>query len=258
MTDQALTLEIRYQTAMVVPPPYAHYYTLVLTMGEELAIDFSITYTDREELDEEEIVGEGFTLQDDFSWAGTLPEAWRGPLDNHLNRLRLKPFNEQSLQDTDDYFLLMVRRPGSEEESGRPSPRADWQYLAQELMQACYEAGGKERPFELNVVEQERGQTLNLQLVASFKNRDIRLETDQQGRKGSRILPWEDLRNLMETVYAIEYLAEEAVTRPPRRDGLFLNLGEENWFEWGKTAVDAGDGALDRLRKTLRRLREEP
>ena len=50
---------IRFQTAPVVPAPFAHFYTLKMDIqsAQDLRVDFDIVYNDREELTEDELVG---------------------------------------------------------------------------------------------------------------------------------------------------------------------------------------------------------
>ncbi|HWV33270.1 MAG TPA: hypothetical protein VN038_26610, partial [Dyadobacter sp.] len=69
---------IRFQTAPVVPAPFAHFYTLKMDIqsAEDLRVDFDIVYNDREELTEDEIFDEGFSTDDDYKWKGSLPAVW--------------------------------------------------------------------------------------------------------------------------------------------------------------------------------------
>ncbi|WP_234734088.1 hypothetical protein [Tellurirhabdus bombi] len=250
------SLQIRYQTAQVLPPPFAHFYTLTLNPapGEELSADFSITYTDREDLDEDEIIAEGFTADDNFSWAGKLPSVWLKTVSKLVDKTDLQTFSEEEL-DEDEPYLQLILKTDKGEKTGEPTHLEEWAYLAQELIQAIYETSGKERPFELICVDIRREGTAELNLVASFARREITVKVVQDGKNRSRSLPWTDLTPLMEKVYAVQYLYEEAVPKPSRREGQYLNLGEEQWFELGKAVVPIDDDdAVTKLSKVLRQL----
>ena len=45
-------------------------------MPVNLGLDYSIEYYDRDDITEIEILEEGFTPNDDYSWKGTLPPIW--------------------------------------------------------------------------------------------------------------------------------------------------------------------------------------
>ena len=251
--DALQNLQIRFQSAAEMPPPYTHFYTLTVRPlpDRQLEVAFSITYTDRDELDADEIIAEGFTADDDFDWKGKLPAVGHPALESLVSKTRLQPLRADRLPNDRDFFELTI---GAEnDKGGQPANQPDWQYLTQELIQAIYEAAGRERPFELTFVDIQRGTTAETQLTASFVKREV------QGKSGQRSknLPWAELQPLMSEVYGVQYLYEEALPKLPKRDGQFLNLGEELWFELGRAVVDLDEpGAVARLRKALRRLAE--
>lgn len=251
MTNSYETLQIRFQTAAAMPPPYAYFYTIDLQPEQDqIRVNFEVTYTDRDELDEDEIIAEGFTTSDDFSWSGGLPGEWKETLDTMAKTVRLKPFRDDELGDEDEYLLLVINQGQPSENAGVPRNREEWLFLAQELMQGVYEAAGKERPFELTYVD---GLT-EVRLTASFRDRRIVV---QSGGNHQKTLPWSDLLPLMETIYAVHYDIEQAIGRPPRRDGQFINLGGDEWYELGKAVVEWEQrGALNRLKKRLAQLAE--
>lgn len=52
----------QYQTIQL-PPPYSFDYQLIISpKADGLEVDFKLHYTDRDELSEEEILDEGFTM----------------------------------------------------------------------------------------------------------------------------------------------------------------------------------------------------
>src|SRR5688572_9901646 len=65
----------------IVPPPYSHVFRLMLDWSNgDLDVVLDLHYTDREDLTNEEILDEGFTLNDDYSYKGTLNTVWIKPL----------------------------------------------------------------------------------------------------------------------------------------------------------------------------------
>ncbi|RCR66291.1 hypothetical protein [Larkinella punicea] len=248
-------IEIRYQTALVVPPPYAHFFTLQLhpTNDGRLSINLTMTYTDREELDEEEITGEGFSMNDDYQWAGHLPAIWEQTVSDLARKTQLKTFNEEKLSDNQDYFLVTIETYAQGSQSGTPSQRSEWQFLSQELIQAVYEVSGKEKPFEATYLEIESGNRTEAHLTASFAGREVRLETRRANQPQAKTLPWKELKALMEVFFAVDYNSEEALLDVPRKPGRYLNLGTPEWYETG-TAIIGDEGAVSKLRKVLVRL----
>ncbi len=222
------SLQIRYQTAAIMPGPFAHFYTLTLTpTGQNtLQTEISIEYPDREELDEEDIIGEGFTLDDSFNWQGTLPKTWLDAVTPHTVNAKLKPLDEDKLGENDDFFEVTLVTTAGQTKQGTPASRDAWQYLAQELIQATYEAAGREHPFELTYVDNTQVSSGELRLTASFSQRTLTVTTDGK----TRPLPWDELQRIMSQVYSAEYNPDEALLNKPKQDGRFLNMGNDEWY----------------------------
>ena len=233
MSFTALT--IRFQSAGMIPPPFTHYYTLTVkpTASHALHVDFSITYTDREGLDEEDITDEGFTPSDNFSWAGTLGPAWLPVIERVVDQTRLKPLHEADLSEKDDYLdVTITPNPGGRSpHTGTPTDADAFLYPVQELIQAIYEAGGKENPFELSYLSYGQSGDHEVHIQASFANRSLDVITVQNRQEQRRKLPWEALHSLMATVFAHDYNPEDGLAKPPKRDGHFLTIGTGMWFD---------------------------
>lgn len=221
-------LQIRYQTAAIMPGPFAHFYTLTLIPDspQTLRAAISIEYPDREELDEEDIVGEGFTLDDNFSWEGVFPQTWLDAVTPFTKAPKLKPLSEDDLGENDDFFEITLQTEAGEK-TGTPTNRDAWQYLAQELIQATYEAAGRENPFELIYLENTSTASTELRLTASFAQRTLSVKTIPNA---PRKLAWDELQRIMKRVYSAEYNPDEALYNRPKQDGRFLNMGGEEWY----------------------------
>lgn len=229
-------LRIRYQTARSLPAPYAYFYTLsAKPVGlNALSVDFAIAYPDRDEIDDDELIAEGFTRDDDFSWSGQLPRTWLDALAALVKKSRLQPLNEDTLDEDDDFWEITVDASSGNRQLGKPSDSNNWQYLLQELIQAIYERMGRERPFELIYLNLNGPHEQETRLVASFAERTIQLTHLNDQREQRKTVPWTALQQLMEQVYKHDYSSEEAQPKRPNRAGQWLNLGTDEWHEIGQ------------------------
>lgn len=231
------SLIVRFQSAGMIPPPFTHYYTLEAkpTAKNTLHVDFSITYTDREELDEEDITGEGFTLNDNFSWSGNLGAAWLPVLETVVANTHLKPLRETDLTEKDDYIEVQVTPTGGQNgptaKTGTPTNTDAFLYPIQELIQAIYEAGGKESPFELSYLSYQQTGDREVHIQASFADRNVDVITVNNRQEQRKKLSWEALQPLMATIFAYDYNPEDGLAKPPKRDGHFLTVGTGMWFD---------------------------
>lgn len=222
-------LRIRYQTARSLPAPYAYFYTLTAKpVGNGVQIDLAITYPDRDDIDDDELIAEGFTRDDDFKWVGQLPNAWLQALADVADKTRLQPLDEAQLGEDDDFWELTLGGG----KSGKPTNADDWQYLVQELIQATYEADKRERPFELMFLDiDSRGTVHDLMLTASFVDRTVVVRDAHNPRADSRTLPWSTLQRVMSTVYSVDFDPETTLDRRPKTTGQWLNLGTSDWYD---------------------------
>ena len=225
-------LQIRFQTARSLPAPYANFYTLAArpAFKDFLQVDFAITYPDREDIDEDELIAEGFTPTDDFSWSGRLPNTWQKAVAGLIMKTKLQSVDEEELDEDTDFWELTVQQLDGRTEQGRPENVDDWQYLMQELMQAAYELANKERPFELTYYDYGRNESLETRLTASFADRVIKVQSTQNRQNRSKTLPWQELQRIMNAIYSVDFDPESALYQPPRRDGQWLNLGSDEWY----------------------------
>lgn len=227
--------QIRFQTARSLPAPYAYFFTLSATpANDSLSVDLNVTYPDRDDIDDDELIAEGYTRDDDFVWNGRLGQAWQQALDSLVATTKLTPLNEDELDEDDDFWEVTLTAADGTRTAGIPKNYEKWQYLIQELMQATYESAERERPFELIYLEPRRDAEFELTLTASFADRTVKLETRQQGRSSLKMLPWNQLQPIMSTVYELDFDWQEAEQKRPRRDGAWLNLGTNEWQNVGQ------------------------
>ncbi len=226
------TLQIRYQTARSLPAPYAYFYTLEAKPANgAVQIDLAITYPDRDDIDDDELMAEGFTRADDFRWAGQLPGTWLQALTDVAAKTRLQPLDEDRLVEDDDFWSVRLGNTGNSQ-PGKPANADDWQYVVQELIQATYEADKRESPFELTFLDNvDSVPARNLILTASFANRTVIIREGENERDSAKPRPWSSLQRVMSMVYGVDFDPEKTLTRRPKSTGQWLNLGTEEWYD---------------------------
>ncbi len=227
------SLHIRFQTARSLPAPYAHFYTLEAKPANgTVQLAFSISCPDRDDIDDDELLAEGFTRDDDFNWSGQLPNAWLQTLGELVNKTKLKAVAEESLDEDDEFWDIKLEQSGQRPQAGRPVDADDWQYALQELMQAIYEKMGRERPFELTFLSQNGpADGLERRITASFAERSVLVRTLQGQRDEKSFRPWSALKRLMSEIYAYDYDPDDAQPKRPRQAGQWLNLGTDEWYD---------------------------
>jgi hypothetical protein len=226
--------QIRFQTARSLPAPYAYFFTLSAKPAtDSLSVDLSITYPDRDDIDEDELIAEGYTRDDDFVWNGRLGKVWQQAMESLVEATKLDPLNEDELDEDDDFWEVTLTAEDGTKTAGMPRNYERWQYLIQELMQATYEAAERERPFEVTFLELKREGDYEVHLTASFVERSVKLETMRGGRSSLKTLPWKQLQPLMSTIYELDIEESEPETKRPRHTGAWLNLGTGDWHDVG-------------------------
>ena len=215
-------IEVRYETQNV-PPPFSFEIKADLSKNEVLAIDFQLKYTDRAGLEEDEILDEGFSGDDDIEWKGELPAVWMDSFDALLNNTSwTKKINSHS-QSKVTVIIDGVRQ-------GHPLQADKWEYWTQELQQACMEAGKMEKPLEIDYVKGAK----KIAFKASFVNREAFLEDNSGSLPVSKLLDWTKLRILLKHIYLAEYTPEESVKQPDTKGDPFLHLGGGQWYNLEK------------------------
>ncbi|NBA88495.1 hypothetical protein GVN16_22165 [Emticicia sp. CRIBPO] len=226
------SFSIKYQTSDLVPPPFAHAIEIngKIDKNSTLLYEFEITYLGREDLTEDEILGEGFSLNDDFSIKGSLPKVWTDHLSDLLkatNPLYLKEIN-----DTQDYWQIE-----SGDKPFYPAKTERWKTFLEEFQQAAYEDNQWEAPLKIKILRLGDGAKERLTIKGSFLNRKLETEVEINQEKNHKTLKFTELDNLLRKVYGGEYLMEKADKKAPSKMGIYVNLGDEIWFEVGKSLM---------------------
>jgi hypothetical protein len=225
-------LEVKYETPAGLPPPYCYYYHLIgRVVKGSLQVEFNWVYHHREDLTEEEITNEGFTGNDDYSWKGTLHEEWLRQWKKKLTGT--KPATGP--REEEPYLHITAEETGQVLFRGHPRNLSEWEYFLHEFIQAIYETAGKEAPLRLHFRRIVQGTgAAEAGIEVSFSYRSIKLLGKKQGN--TPILTWEEMQRELQSIYALEYDAEAAVPKAPSHPGYYLDMGEGQWYELGKSA----------------------
>ncbi len=231
------SFEIKYETAANVPPPYCYYYHIrceVTLTG--LITEFSWVYHNREGLSQEEIEEEGFTGQDDFAWEGTLATAWLAPIGKLLRRTRQ---STKADNETVPFLEMDFRTQQSGGFHGSPDTIVEWDYFLQEFIQSIYETSGKEAPLLIRYKKITPQVTLFCSIRMQFKDRTVSLQTRLGDAKmQQRQADWDEMKQVLEPIFALSYITEAAESREPHQPGTYLNAGENSWYEFDKTVIN--------------------
>jgi len=227
------TFSLKYQTSENIPPPFAHAIELSgeIEQNKELALSFELTYLDRDLLTEDEILDEGFSADDDFSWKGVLPDVWKDILFGNLKSA--KPLKIKGLEPHQHFWQLDVN-----EQSFYPANADKFSYLLEEIQQAIFEKAKKELPLHLVFYKSQAGETKEVVINASFAERRVeitRKENNDTGR--TSILPWEELNFILKNTFSGEFIMDVAFNQKPSHKGTFVNIGDGYWYEVGKSLL---------------------
>ncbi len=224
--------EVQYETPAGLPPPFCYYYHLTgRVVKGSLQVEFSWVYHNREDLTEEEITDEGFTGNDDFSWKGSLHEEWLRQWKKKLSGT--KPAAAPA--ETEPYLHITAEGTGQILFRGHPRNLSEWEYFLQEFIQAIYETAGKEAPLRLHFRRVAQGAgAAEAGIEVNFSDRSVKITGKKKGSTPG--LTWEEMQQELQSIYGLEYDAEAALPKAPGQPGYYLDLGEGQWYELGKSA----------------------
>ena len=219
------TLKIQYQTNELTPPPYAHAIELsLIPAADGLKVDFELIYLERDALDEDEILMEGFSLDDNIQWSGLLPEVWIGLVKEYTDAVSL--FDKKELNESDAYWHISA---GQKE--GYPKNTEASYFFIEELQQAIYEAANIEMPLAITIKRIDKDEENSYKFAGSFAERKFTKDINGQHTE----LHWSKLNPFLKDIFSGEFRPEQASNKAPKKNGLFINLGDELWYELGKS-----------------------
>lgn len=224
----------------IVPPPYSHVFRLALDWSRgDLNVVLDLHYTDREDLTEEEILDEGFTANDDYSYKGELNTVWIKPLELLFNK------SKWTNKDIDEGGITVSPLENGNAEGVKiPSNQEEWQLMAQDLIQAIYETVKKEAPLQVRYRLVEGDVISDCSVTVHFSNREVIF--DKTGT--TRTINWEYAIQLMKIVFTPDYHYELAKEEAGKKRGAYIECGDGFWHELGKGVVNI-DPSFDAVGK---------
>lgn len=231
-TNTLMSLDIKFETADIIPAPFSHQIVVKASLDKPtIPLSFQILYTYRDDLTEEEILEEGFTLKDNFSWEGQLDAAWREPILKLIEQTPEK-FTNKGLEEEENFFEITLNN----QEKGVPKNQESWEYLLQELMQAVFETAEKEAPLYLIFVEiDQQKKVSSLEISLQFAQRKANAYTMDGENKTEKEIDWELAKDVIQLVFIGEFIPEKATTNEPKNTGKYLSTGDGIWYEFTKS-----------------------
>ena len=216
-------ISIYYCTAFDVPAPYSYEISFDFEKKDNgFFVNFQMEYSHREDLTEDEIVNEGFTLNDNFSWKGILNSVWESEIDLILAKTEFKNVakeHEIIIKNDDGDFV--------------PKNFKEWSLLIQDLIQAVFETSGKESPWQLELAIIKKSEIQKQKIIVSFANRNVDFSFNSKIN-----LDWSEVKKMMELIYLGDYLEEAAQMQLSNKDGFYLCFDDKTWYKLGRSVLN--------------------
>ncbi|MEB2785075.1 hypothetical protein [Algoriphagus persicinus] len=224
----------------IIPAPYSHVYRLSLDWSSsELMAELELHYTDREDLTEDEILDEGFTSNDDFSFKGTLDFVWKKVVSIEFEKIKW------SGRQLEEGGLTLSGIENNKPTSAKaPADQEAWQMLAQDVIQAIYETSKKEAPLTVNYRQVTNEESIDCSITMNFSNREAIFISENE----SRIINWDYAVQLLKLVFSPDYNYEIAKETAGTKRGSYIECGDGYWHELGKGVVNI-DTSFDAVGK---------
>jgi hypothetical protein len=250
------SFEIRFETSENTPPPYSYLYILKGILQEQhLALDYKIQYTHRDDLSVEEIVGQGFSLNDDLDLDGEISVAWTAQITQLLSKTKVAT---KHIENANTNFLeIDIVNEQDEKSTFIPANQDHWDYLCEELNQALLEVRQVERPLLLQFRRIGTSEHTDFQFITEFSKRTVLVKKQAKNSTNKEVsISWQEGRDFLELVFKPDYFVEEAQTDEPiKQEGFFVNVGDEFWYEAGLSLMNRSE-KIDVIEKIEKKLNE--
>jgi hypothetical protein len=244
--DSTITFE--YNTGPI-PPPFCHKYKIVVSKNEpdKYKIDLNLNYYDREEITEDEIYDEGFTMDDDYSWKGDLPLVWGQEIEEKINSGNWKKKPSRTTNGS-EFTIKIVQDKQSE--ILQPASIRVWEMFVQEIIQAVFELSKREAPLQISFIS-GNSTSQKTDFIFSFANRNAVRESPQQGKNS---MDWIEGQKLLKYIFAFDYLPENGFEKSPAEKSNYISPGDGLWYKLAPNAHTNEDTIvqIERLIETLK------
>lgn len=250
------SFEIRFETSENTPPPYSYMYILKGTPQEQhLALDYKIQYTHRDDLSVEEIVGQGFSLNDDLDLDGEISVAWAAQITQLLSKTKVATKRTENANA--NFLEIDIVNEQDEKNTFIPANQDQWDYLCEELNQALLEVRQVERPLLLQFKRIDASESVEFQFITEFSKRTVTVRKKTKNSPSKEVsISWQEGKDFLELVFKPDYFVEEAQTDEPiKQEGFFVNVGDEYWYEAGLSLMNRSE-KIDVIGKMEKKLAE--
>ncbi|EON76091.1 hypothetical protein ADIS_3219 [Lunatimonas lonarensis] len=250
-SDDIIRLELDYSTGDI-PPPFNHVYKLKLSFEKTFVnAQFEIQYLHREELSEADIINEGFTPDDDFRFVGEIPKVWESPLKKLYAQTK---WSNQKLLGEEGGVKVLAKDIHGKLVRSIPNNQTEWQYLAQEFIQAIYEVSKREAPLTIRYKSISPEKVWMYEMTIRFATRKIDLRLN-----GASVhMDWEDAKELLSNIFLPDYDYEIAKASEPTKKGTYIDVGDGLWhdFSQGIYNLDESFDAKSQIKNTFEKLNQ--
>jgi len=236
------SFEIRFESSENTPPPYSYTYILKGTPKEEfLQLDYQIVYTLRDDLSVDEIVGQGFSLNDDIDLNGEVNAVWAEQVSLLLKKTKVA--TKQVENSNANFLEIDIVNELEEKNTFSPVNHEQWEYLCEELSQALLEVRQVERPLLLRFKKISPTERIEFQFITEFSKRTVLIKSKIKNAVDKEVnLSWQIGKDFLELVFKPDYFVEEAQTDEPiSQNGFFINIGDEFWYESGQSLMNRSE-----------------
>ena len=223
-----------------VPPPFCFRFSIELIKQESGIFHgvLALEYYDREELSQDEILDEGFTLDDDYSWTGEVPGVWSEEIERRLTRAQWK--KKVAPEDDGSELAVKVVSKGVSELK-HPADTDSWLIFLQEIIQVIFELSNKEAPLVIRFVSLQGSRQERIDFNYIFARRVVEIG------ENNTVLSWEEGQKLLKYIFGFDFLPENAMDKVPKRDGNYLSPGDGLWYNLMENASEKK--AAERVKK---------
>jgi hypothetical protein len=238
---------IQYDTGPL-PPPFCHRYTIEVSKSSgKYSASLNLEYYDRDEVSQEEIVDEGFSMDDDYQWNGELPEIWIKTLQHKIDTSNWmkKPKTEAQMS----HMEIRISTKGRSELI-YPTEQRVWEVFAQEFIQAIFEISDKEAPLKIEFAHVGKNKSKDLlSLVFRFSVRSVEIHSP---KNKSFQISWSEGQKMMKYIYFFDYMPEDGLVKLTGKPGYYLQPGNNLWYDLKGDTLSEDDGRKQKLIDTLK------
>ena len=211
-----------------IPPPFCHGYKIEISKNnaEEYKAELELEYYDRDEITEEEIFEEGFSLDDDYSWNGNLSPVWGQEIEK---KLKITNWKKKPSKSKDGSEFIIKTETKYKSEVLQPAATRPWEIFVQEIIQAIFELSKKEAPLQIsfltgNLIKQNQ----KIDFTFSFSTRNFLVNSSSIDNKP---MDWTEGQKLLKFIFSIDYLPENSFDKIPKASGNYISPGDGLWYE---------------------------